>query len=107
MAAYTYIVTNPKKTTLYTGDTNDVRRRVIEYYLDRGTENSYAGKNYCYQLIWYDSFPTMHEAIQAEKYIKGKSRKWKEELMTKRNPGWNFLNKEVLGEWPPNKTLPE
>lgn len=59
----------------------------------------------CYFLIWYDAFPTIYEAIQAEKYIKGKSRKWKVALIEKANPKWRFLNKEVLGEWPPNKTL--
>jgi putative endonuclease len=106
MEAYTYIVTNPKKTTLYTGVTNDLRRRIVEHYLARGTSKSFAGKYYCYLLIWYEAFPTTNEAIQAEKKIKGKNRKWKEELIRKRNPFWNSLNKNVLGEWPPNKTLP-
>ncbi|MCH2450523.1 MAG: GIY-YIG nuclease family protein [Gracilimonas sp.] len=106
MEAYTYIVTNPKKTTLYTGVTNDLRRRIIEHYLARGTSKSFAGKYYCYFLIWYEAFPTTNEAIQAEKKIKGKNRKWKEELIRKRNLFWNSLNKNVLGEWPPNKTLP-
>ncbi len=48
----------------------------------------------------------MNEAIQAEKRIKGKSRKWKEDLITNRNSKWNSLNKNILGEWPPNRTLP-
>ena len=50
-------------------------------------------------------FPSAYEAIQCEKYIKGKTRKWKEELIKQTNPDWKFLNEIVLGEWPPNKTL--
>ena len=106
MKAFTYIVTNPKKTTLYTGVTNDLRRRIVEHYLNRGSSNTFAGKYHCYLLVWYEGFPTVNEAIQAEKRIKGKSRKWKEDLITNRNSNWNSLNKNILGEWPPNKTLP-
>ncbi|HBX66133.1 MAG: endonuclease [Balneola sp.] len=106
MAAYTYIVTNPGRKVLYVGVTNDLRRRIVEHYLERGSQKSFAGRYYCFNLIWYDSFPSMHEAIQAEKRIKGKKRKWKEDLVSQINPSWNFLNKEVLGEWPPNKTQP-
>ncbi|MFP8488355.1 GIY-YIG nuclease family protein [Gracilimonas sp. Q87] len=106
MKAYTYIITNPKKTTLYTGVINDLRRRIVEHYLYRGTTKLFAVQYYCYVLVWYEAFPTMNEAIQAEKYIKGKSRKWKKKLIAKRNSRWNSLNKNILGEWPPNKTLP-
>ncbi|MBO6586839.1 MAG: GIY-YIG nuclease family protein [Gracilimonas sp.] len=107
MGHYTYIVTNPKKTTLYTGVTYDVRKRIIEHYLNRGESNTFAGKYHCYCLIWYEAFPTMREAIEAEKRIKGRSRKWKEALINEENPGWNCLNKVVLGEWPPKHTLPD
>ncbi|MTI87301.1 MAG: GIY-YIG nuclease family protein [Balneolaceae bacterium] len=105
MSFCTYITTNTNKTTLYTGVTNDLRRRIVEHYSSRGKKTSFAGRYYCFYLVWYDSFPTMQEAIEAEKYIKGKSRSWKEQLITERNPEWNALNKDVLGEWPPNMTI--
>ena len=47
----------------------------------------------------------MLEAIEAEKRIKGKSRKWKEKLIIETNTEWKFLNSEIVGEWPPNKIL--
>ena len=106
MKAYTYIVTNPSKSTLYTGVTNDLRRRLVEHYLNRGSSDTFTGKYYCYILVWYEAFPTMMEAIQAEKMVKGKSRNWKKNLIAKNNPNWNSMNKNILGEWPPNKTLP-
>ena len=101
-----YIVTNPKKRTLYTRVTNNLQKRIVEHFLNRGDPKTFAGKYYCYCLVWYDRFPTMHEAIQAEKYIKGKKREWKVELINKSNPQWNMLNESILGEWPPSKTLP-
>lgn len=100
-----YITTNPDRKVLYTGASNNLSRRLIEHYLDRGTTDSFAGKNYCYCLVFYEIFPTMIEAISAEKRIKGKSRKWKEELIATINPEWKFLNNEIIGEWPPKKVL--
>lgn len=102
---YAYITTNPNRTVLYTGMTNNLQKRIVEHYLKRGNKKTFAGRNFCYCLVWYDTFPGSYEAIQAEKYIKGKKRKWKKELIEKTNPERKFLNEEVLGEWPPNKTL--
>lgn len=83
---YVYITTNPARTVLYTGVTNDLQRRLIEHFNNRGNKETFAGKYYCYYLIYYECFATSHEAIQAEKYIKGKSRKKKEEIIKVMNP---------------------
>lgn len=32
---YTYISTNPNRTTLYTGMTNNLQKRIVEHYLKR------------------------------------------------------------------------
>lgn len=98
---YVYMVTNPNRTTLYTGVTNDLQRRLIEHYENKGNPETFAGKYHCYQLIYYESFPTSYEAIQAEKYIKGKSRKKKEAIIQEMNPSVAFLNRKVLGTCPP------
>ncbi|MEX0723430.1 MAG: GIY-YIG nuclease family protein [Gracilimonas sp.] len=103
----TYILTNPQRTVLYTGVTNNLPKRLVEHYQERGNPKTFAGKYYCYCLIWYDVFPTMHEAIEAEKRIKGKKRAWKEKLIENENPVWKFLNDTVIGEWPPRGTIPE
>jgi putative endonuclease len=100
-----YITTNPNRSVLYTGTTNTLPRRVIEHYLERGSKKSFAGKHFCCNLVYYDVLPTMMEAIEAEKRIKGKSIKWKEKLISEFNPSWRFLNEEIVGEWPPRKIL--
>lgn len=100
---YTYILTNYSKSVLYTGTTNDLLNRLLIHYSNRGDNSTFVGKYSCYNLVWYDSFPTMLEAIEAEKYIKGKTRKWKMDLITKKNPEWRFMNEEIVGFWPPSQ----
>tara|TARA_R110000868_G_scaffold396971_2_gene669447 strand:- start:26647 stop:26991 length:345 start_codon:yes stop_codon:yes gene_type:complete len=94
---YVYIVTNPSKTTLYTGVTNHLERRLIEHYHNKGNQDTFAGKYYCYNLLYYEPFQTSHEAIQAEKYIKGKNRSKKEAIIKERNPSLAFFKQEGIG----------
>jgi putative endonuclease len=92
MPYWTYITTNPQKTTLYTGMTNDLNRRIKEHYENRGQPDSFAGKFYCYNLIYFEEFRTPMEAIRMEKKIKGWLRSKKEELIRSKNPNWDFLS---------------
>ena len=67
---YVYITTNPGKTILYTGVTNDLKRRLLQHYQNRGNKKSFAGKYYCYKLIYYEFYGDIHQAIAREKEIK-------------------------------------
>ncbi|MCY7329033.1 MAG: GIY-YIG nuclease family protein [Saprospiraceae bacterium] len=90
---YIYIATNPDKTVLYTGVTNDLDRRMEEHHEDNtGEQKTFAGKYFCYNLIYYEYYPHIDWAIAREKQIKGMSRKKKEALIAKFNPQWRFLN---------------
>ena len=92
---YIYISTNPSKTALYTGVTNDLDRRMDEHRADAfGEKKTFAGKYYCYNLIYYEYFRIIEEAIEREKEIKNLTRKKKEELINFFNPEWRFLNSE-------------
>ena len=102
---YVYIVTNPTKTVLYTGMTNDLQRRLVEHYKNRGDKETFAGRYYCYNLIYYEVFDNPADAIQAEKYIKGKARVTKEAIIKRMNPSVAFLNRKVLGYWPPRQQM--
>jgi putative endonuclease len=93
---FTYITTNPKKTVLYTGVTNDLTRRLEEHFEDNSNERkSFAGKYFCYNLIYFERFDFIEHAIEREKEIKGWSRIKKENLINDFNPGWRFLNNEI------------
>ncbi|MDX5347417.1 MAG: GIY-YIG nuclease family protein [Hymenobacteraceae bacterium] len=88
---FVYITTNPGKTVLYTGVTNDLPVRLQQHYQNRGNNNSFAGKYNCYNLLYYESFPGIEQAISREKEIKGWTRAKKDALIATVNPRWNFL----------------
>lgn len=87
---FVYITTNPSKTVLYTGVTNNLMVRLKQHYSNRGKKETFAGKYYCYKLIYYERFSDIHQAIAREKEIKDLSRAKKEELIFSINPGWKF-----------------
>ena len=88
---YVYITKNPGKTVLYTGVTDDVNHRLQEHFENRGKITTFAGKYYCYKLIYYEYFTDIKQAITREKEIKNISRQMKEELIKMKNPKWNFI----------------
>ena len=89
---YVYITTNPSKRVLYTGMTNDLEQRIIEHYLNRGNPETFAGKYFCYCLVYWEDFGWVEDAIAREKEIKGWVRRKKLELIKKDNPRMGFLN---------------
>jgi putative endonuclease len=92
---YVYIVTNPDSSVLYVGVTNDLRRRLYEHAENKGNKNSFAGKYYCYNLVYYEHFTYIEYAIAREKEIKKWRREKKDRLIESLNPEWRFLNEEV------------
>lgn len=92
-----YIMTNATHTTLYTGVTSDLKKRVWEHKNFIFPE-SFTAKYKLIKLVYYQGFYRIEEAIGREKQIKAGSRKQKDELITLMNPDWNDLYYEVL-EW--------
>ena len=88
---YVYITTTPGKTLLYTGVTNNLKRRLYEYYLGRGNKKHFATRYYYYKLIYYEYYTDINQTITREKEIKNMSGKQKEELIKEKNPNWNLL----------------
>lgn len=96
---FVYLLTNPKKTVLYIGMTNDLQRRLSEHEMAResGTK-SFTARYFCYNLIYYEVYDNPTAAIAREKQLKNWSRSKKEALIATQNPDWNFLNQEIR-EW--------
>lgn len=88
---FVYITTNPSKTVLYTGVTNDIFRRMKEHYDNRGKKQTFAGRYYCYQLIYFERYNDATTAIEREKEVKDLSREKKLNLIKQENPQLNFL----------------
>jgi len=89
---YVYILTNPSRTTLYIGFTANLTRRLEEHATNRGKWKTFAGRYYCYDLVYYEIFQYVNNAIAREKQLKRWSRKKKMKLIEKYNPQLKRLN---------------
>ena len=88
--AYTYIMTNKSHTTLYTGCTNDLVRRVGEHK-NHTFKGSFTDKYNCEYCVYYEEFTLYQSAIDRENKIKHMKRCEKIELIEKKNPEWKEL----------------
>ena len=91
---FVYILTNHKHKTLYIGVTNNLERRISEHKLE--LIEGFTKKYKCKKLIYYENFSDINQAISREKYLKGKTRNFKEELIQSINPIWKDLNEEWI-----------
>jgi putative endonuclease len=90
MAYYVYITTNPDKKVLYIGVTNSLPHRLAQHYENRGNTDSFAGRYFCYNLLYAEQFGDISAAIDREKELKGWTRV-KRALIATVNPTWEFL----------------
>jgi putative endonuclease len=93
---WVYIMTNKINTVLYTGMTNDLRRRVFKHQSGQGAK--FTAKYKIRKLVFYERFDKAIDAIAAEKRIKAGSRRKKEYLINSINPEWNDLCEESADE---------
>lgn len=89
-----YIMTNFKRTVLYTGVTSDLLARVQEhkkcFY-----PNSFTSRYKCFYLVYYEVFGSIEEAIDKEKQIKGWKRFKKDSLIKSVNPESKDLYNDI------------
>ena len=87
MQYYVYILSNNSNTTLYTGVTNDLAKRISEYklHLDK---NSFSSRYNTVKLVYYEFTESAETAIEREKKVKKLSRINKIKLIEKMNPQW-------------------
>jgi putative endonuclease len=88
-----YILTNVNHTVLYTGVTNDLKRRVFQH---KHKEGGVFTKRYnVNKLVFYEIGDDIQIAIMREKQIKGGSRQKKIDLINDVNPEWKDLYDEI------------
>ena len=78
---YTYIL-KCKDDSLYTGWTNDLKKRITSHNAGKGAKYTKARRPV--ELVYYEEFQTREEAIKREYAIKQLSRKEKEALIKTR-----------------------
>ncbi len=90
---YVYILTNKKNGTLYTGVTNDLKRRTYEH--QQNLVEGFTKKYNVHRLVHYEATGDINSAIEREKQIKRWNRNWKIKLIEKGNPNWKDLIVEL------------
>jgi len=83
---YVYILTNQHHTVLYTGVTNDLRRRIYEH--EHKLVPGFTKKYNVDKLVYSEFYTDISTAIAREKQIKSASRKAKIKLIESKNPDW-------------------
>jgi putative endonuclease len=83
---YVYILSSKRNGTLYTGITNDIKRRISEH--KDGVNESFTKKYGVNRLVHVEEYNDPVSAIAREKQIKGGSRKAKLRLIESVNPKW-------------------
>ena len=92
---YVYIMFNRKNGTLYTGVTNDIRRRVYEHK-NKTYKNSFTAKYNCNKLAYYENFKYVNDALEREKKLKSGPRAQKIKLIESINPNWLDLSEQDM-----------
>ena len=86
-------MTNKRNNVLYTGVTNDLKRRVYEH--KEKLVEGFTKKYNITRLVYYEVFENIENAILREKQIKGGSRQKKNELVDSMNKEWRDLYEEL------------
>ena len=86
-------MTNKNNTTLYTGITNDLKRRVYEH--KEKMVGGFTKKYNINNLVYYEVFEDPENAILREKQIKGGSRQRKIDLINSLNEDWEDLYQQI------------
>ena len=91
---YVYILASKRNGTLYTGVTNDLKRRVWEHKhnLVKGFTKEYR----VHILVYFEQHEDIEQAILREKKIKRWKREWKLDLIEKDNPDWKDLYTSII-----------
>ena len=81
---YIYILSNKNRTTLYIGVTSDLDRRIAEHVEGEGSK--FSSKYNLTDLVYFEEFDDISEAIAREKQLKNWKREWKINLIKSLNP---------------------
>jgi len=87
-----------RRPTLYIGVTNDLVRCVYEHKQD--LVDGFTKKYGLHDLLYFEEFVSIEDAIVREKRLKHWNREWKLDLIRKSNPTLRDLYPEVAGGIP-------
>jgi putative endonuclease len=90
---YVYILSNYGRTTFYIGVTNDLYRRLEEH--KSGVGSAFVLRYKCNDLLYFEHFDSITDAIAREKQLKNWHRDWKLNLIKGINPELKDLSNDI------------
>ena len=87
---WVYILASKRRGTLYIGATNSLQRRVWQH--KTGAVEGFTKMYRVHQLVYFEEFRGVSNAIAREKELKGWLRAKKIALLEKDNPDWRDLS---------------
>jgi putative endonuclease len=90
---YVYILSNKYHTVYYIGVTNNIVKRVFEH--KHKLADSFTKKYNISELLYFEDYSDIKEALNREKQIKDYRRSKKLSLIEKLNPGYKDLYDEI------------
>ncbi len=85
-------MSNIKRGTLYTGSTNDLRRRIQEH--QSGMIEGFTKTHSLKKCIYFEICPDLETALLLERRYKKYPRHWKINLIEQSNPEWQDLSEQ-------------
>lgn len=92
MLYYVYMLTSWNNNVLYTGVTNDLKRRLYEH--KHKLIHGFTKKYQVFKLVYFESTSDVSSAIAREKQIKGWTRQKKNDLIEAVNPEWQDISED-------------
>jgi putative endonuclease len=90
-----YILTNRTNGVLYIGVTSDLVKRIWQHRSD--AVEGFSRRYRLHELVHFEQFESMVEAIEREKELKKWRRAWKTALIKKDNAAWRDLWPDLIG----------
>jgi putative endonuclease len=89
-----YILASKRNGTLYIGVTSDLVGRIWQHRND--AVEGFTKKYGVHDLVYFELYEDMENAITREKQLKKWNRAWKLKLIEKDNPEWKDLYETLL-----------
>ena len=94
---YVYILAHKPNGAIYIGVTNDLAYRVLQHRAGEGSRHT--AKYRIFDLVYWEDFKYVNDAIAHEKKLKKWDRPWKDDLIRETNPDWRDLYEEFCADW--------
>jgi len=90
---HVYIMSNQYRITFYIGVTSNLKARVWQHINGEGSK--FVTKYRLFDLVYYEYFERITDAIDREKQLKNWHREWKENLVKSANPEMKDLKGQL------------